>query len=173
MNTEKQKKYKGFTLIELLVVVLIIGIIAAIALPQYQLAKDKAKYTQAMNLLASINQAQKRYVLANGIETSNFNDFDIDMPASGKISQAGNEYADTWGYCYLHDTSYGMCAVTLGKTSGVWYFLRWDSTYFSSNKRQCWVSPKNNARGNRLCQALTGKATGTDSADGNYKVYKF
>ena len=115
MNTEKTKDSKGFTLVELLVVVLIIGILAAIALPQYQLAKDKAKYTQAMNLLASINQAQRRYVLANGTTTYNFNDLDIDMPASGTISQAGDYYTDTWGSCYLHNTGYGKCDVYLGK----------------------------------------------------------
>ncbi len=165
------KNKKGFTLIELLVVVLIIGIIAAIALPRYQLAMDKAKYTQAMNLLASINQAQRRYVLAHGTTTYNFNDFDIDMPASGKISSDKSNYVDTWGECFLHKTGYGACKVNIGK-SKVWYFLRWDSTYFSSNKRECWVQPKDNVRGNRLCQAMTGKTSGTENGD-TYMMYKF
>ncbi len=71
---------KGFTLIELLVVVLIIGILAAIAVPQYQKAVDKSRAAQMEALVRSIGQAEEVYHLANGRYTSSFEDLDISLP---------------------------------------------------------------------------------------------
>ena len=71
----------GFTLIELLVVVLIIGILAAVALPQYQKAVEKSRATQALALLKPMAQAVESYYLANGEYPTSFADLDVDMPA--------------------------------------------------------------------------------------------
>ncbi len=57
---------KAFTLIELLVVVLIIGILAAIALPQYQRTATKARFAEAFPNLKTLSDAVKVCELANG-----------------------------------------------------------------------------------------------------------
>lgn len=74
---------KGFTLIELLVVVLIIGVLTAIALPQYQTATDKARFATIMPLVRALKDAQERYYLANGTYTNDFEQLDVQMPAGG------------------------------------------------------------------------------------------
>lgn len=60
-----KKNKKGFTLLELLVVVLIIGILAAVALPQYKLAVEKSRSSEPLSLLNSLQKAINLYLFQN------------------------------------------------------------------------------------------------------------
>ena len=77
MKTKNNKQ--GFTLLELLVVVLIIGILAAIALPQYFKAVERARAAEALSLFGTIAGAQQRYYLLKGSFTGSYGDLDIDF----------------------------------------------------------------------------------------------
>jgi len=59
-------KKNGFTLVELMVVVIVIGILAAVAMPKFQIAADKTKVAEVQQILTSIAGAEEQYKHANG-----------------------------------------------------------------------------------------------------------
>lgn len=77
------KKKSGFTLIEMLVVVLIIGILASIALPQYTRAVEKAKVAQALITLKYMRERGQEFMLQHG--------YSDDIPLDNFYEQLTND----------------------------------------------------------------------------------
>ena len=112
----------GFTLIELLVVVLIIGILAAVALPQYQKAVEKSRATQALSLLKSIFQAAHTYYMNTGTYATDFDTLDVGLTEEQKTKfRCTTMYSgcanDEWAIILYSNTDLDY-AVLLMRTSG-------------------------------------------------------
>lgn len=116
-----QKGMAGFTLIELLVVVLIIGILASVAMPQYNKAVEKSRATQALAILKSLYAAQETYYMANSSYATSFNELDINVPLTGatKWFTLGHDTRanENWSL-QIYNDGMGNCAIYLGRISG-------------------------------------------------------
>lgn len=89
----------GFTLIEMLIVVLIVAILAAIALPQYNTSVERAKMTEAVTLTKQIAEANRRYYLATGVYAGSIAELDIDIPGED-YTYNGNIRKQTKNFIY-------------------------------------------------------------------------
>ena len=90
------QKSLGFTLIELLVVVLIIGILAAVAVPQYEKAVAKSRFIRLVAAGKTLKDAMEVYYLANGVYPSYWNELDVEYPGCPVSSARYMLWCDTF-----------------------------------------------------------------------------
>ncbi|WP_428050289.1 type IV pilin protein [Candidatus Avelusimicrobium caledoniensis] len=153
---------QAFTLIELLVVVLIIGILAAVALPQYQKAVVKSRYATLKSMATAIFQAQRIYYLANGQFAKDIAELGVCENDPGRTDQ-----------CTLNKTKCQQdpglspervwCGFT---NSNMKYII-----YFSDGRRYC-QSSNTDATQQEVCKSETG-ATTPASGDTNISWWKY
>ena len=110
------KNEQAFTLIELLVVVLIIGILAAVALPQYQKAVWKSRGLQLMITTQALHTAQKAYYLANGTFATTFDELAIEIPFTGNCTASGVGASPNFTYTDCKNNKDGFVYLTDGTT---------------------------------------------------------
>ena len=164
---------RAFTLIELLVVVLIIGILAAIALPQYQSAVDKAHGTRVLTLARSIQRAQELYYAEYGDYTNQYEELSIDLPVKEKKSNL--TFVSTSGdYYEFHKEQTGK---QNSQPSSVYVYFKGISAFlivsykysFFRGKVYCYAL-NTNERAKQLCHNLTHKEP---TSSGSWCVYNF
>ena len=143
----------GFTLIELLVVVLIIGILVAVAVPQYQKAVDKARVAEVMPLVKNVKALQEVYFLHHGDYAANCEELGIDLP-SGTFFNTSHWIEDNDGNFMVRCTSTKATGILLNSSheNAIAYAQYYDKIEEEAGKITCWA--RNESRYKQFCHSV-------------------
>ena len=158
-----KSKFGGFTLIELLVVVLIIGVLAAIALPKYEVAVLKSRAVQALLSVRSLADAQTRYYMQNGHYTTDLSLLDIEIPSSQDFTVS-----------YGEDCSTGNAGVHAIYRKGTLLFIYHPAPYpCSKNQGLAGVMECRALASSKAAQQTCLSMGGEKKYDGEWIIYYF
>ena len=157
----------AFTLIELLVVVLIIGILAAIALPQYEVAVGKSHLATAMPIAAHLIRAQEAYYLANGHYATVWNDIEGDLPDGVPIDENSTYFS--WRKMKFAIRSSQITVFLKDLVPGL-ELVSYYSRSVQTNKRFC-VAYTYNPAAAKVCKSAGGTEFSTGTYEGKDYVY--
>ena len=162
---EKQKNKKGFTLIEMLVVVLIIGILAGIALPQYQMAVTKAKVAAILPMMRRWKDALYEYKLQHGSymrednEHPDADEIGANWPSDWECPWLNIECANDYWNCFANEESQGGV-----ECSGANYSFRIGMYQLDDQINEDYQGMTTctalDSEGHKVCKALGGKLIG-------------